>query len=241
MVIFVDLEHERLRQNPSLWRFFASKTLETKYRLESITGDDCLIVHHKRFTPSDVERLNPCAVIVGGNYTGFQHFEEAELSGLKRFMLKPSRPTLAICGGFQLLIQVHGGALGPMTPDTAGKSGHSVDTDTPLPEELLSSEVLPSETDESFERGFMPVHISVHASLFNGLPEEALFYELHGGEVKRLPGTFFVMASSKQCGTQAVGHKFYPLFGVQFHPEAFDDAHPDGRRVLENFLRLAES
>ncbi len=241
MVIFVDLEHERLRQNPSLWRFFASKTLETKYRLESITGDDCLIVHHKRFTPSHVERLNPCAVIVGGNYTGFQHFKEADLSGVKRFMLEPSRPTLAICGGFQLLIQVHGGELGPMRPDAAEKNGHSLDTDTPLPEELLSSEVLPPETDASFERGFVPVFISVPAPLFNGLPERALFYELHGGEVKTLPEAFYVTASSNRCEIQAVGHRFYPLFGVQFHPEAFDDDHPDGRRVFENFLRFAES
>jgi len=25
---------------------------------------------------------------------------------------------------------------------------------------------------------------------------------------------------------------------VQFHPDLFDDAHPDGRQVIENFLNL---
>jgi hypothetical protein len=26
---------------------------------------------------------------------------------------------------------------------------------------------------------------------------------------------------------------------VQFHPEGYTDAYPDGRRLLENFFRLA--
>jgi hypothetical protein len=31
-------------------------------------------------------------------------------------------------------------------------------------------------------------------------------------------------------------HKERPVFGVQFHPELFDDAHPDGRQVLRTSL-----
>jgi len=33
-------------------------------------------------------------------------------------------------------------------------------------------------------------------------------------------------------------HTSLPLFGVQFHPELFDQEHPDGRIILENFLQL---
>jgi anthranilate/para-aminobenzoate synthase component II len=34
-------------------------------------------------------------------------------------------------------------------------------------------------------------------------------------------------------------HQYRPLFGVQFHPELFDDEHPYGRRIIENFLALS--
>jgi len=33
-------------------------------------------------------------------------------------------------------------------------------------------------------------------------------------------------------------HTSLPLFGVQFHPELFDNGHPHGRTILENFLKL---
>jgi anthranilate/para-aminobenzoate synthase component II len=33
-------------------------------------------------------------------------------------------------------------------------------------------------------------------------------------------------------------HESKPLFGVQFHPELFDDEHQNGRRIVENFLDL---
>jgi anthranilate/para-aminobenzoate synthase component II len=36
-----------------------------------------------------------------------------------------------------------------------------------------------------------------------------------------------------------LAHQSAPLFGAQFHPENYDDAHPDGRIILENFFRIA--
>lgn len=37
-----------------------------------------------------------------------------------------------------------------------------------------------------------------------------------------------------------LAHERLPLFATQFHPELYDQAHPDGKRVLENFFRLAD-
>jgi anthranilate/para-aminobenzoate synthase component II len=31
-------------------------------------------------------------------------------------------------------------------------------------------------------------------------------------------------------------HRSRPLFSVQFHPELFDAKHPQGKRIIENFL-----
>jgi anthranilate/para-aminobenzoate synthase component II len=33
-------------------------------------------------------------------------------------------------------------------------------------------------------------------------------------------------------------HEKRPLFGVQFHPELFNEEFPAGQRVIENFLAL---
>jgi anthranilate/para-aminobenzoate synthase component II len=38
---------------------------------------------------------------------------------------------------------------------------------------------------------------------------------------------------------QAVKHKTRPVYGTQFHPEIWDDAHPDGKRLLQDFFRIA--
>lgn len=36
-----------------------------------------------------------------------------------------------------------------------------------------------------------------------------------------------------------IAHAERPLFGTQFHPEAYDESHSDGRVLLENFFRIA--
>ncbi len=151
------------------------------------------------------------------------------------------RPTLAICGAFQLLAQVHGGEVAAMSHGTQNADGRVIDTDTPLPEEFLPSHRMTDPPGGIFERGFVPVHITVEAPLFRGISRCAYFYELHGGEIKRLPENFSLLAESKRCGIQAIGHRRAPVFGVQFHPEVFDEDHPDGRRLLENFFRFAAS
>jgi GMP synthase (glutamine-hydrolysing) len=75
--------------------------------------------------------------------------------------------------------------------------------------------------------------------VFAGISAEPVFYQLHGGEVKRLPDVFSVLAESESCKIQAVAHKHAPLFGTQFHPELFDETHPEGKRLFENFFSIA--
>jgi len=49
---------------------------------------------------------------------------------------------------------------------------------------------------------------------------------------------FVGTATNEVSDIQAMQHTSLPLFGVQFHPELFDQEHPDGRTILENFLKL---
>jgi len=74
--------------------------------------------------------------------------------------------------------------------------------------------------------------------IFEGLTRHITVWHSHCDEVKELPPSFRRIASNETCAIQAMRHARRPLFGVQFHPELFNLEHPDGRRVLANFLRM---
>ena len=76
------------------------------------------------------------------------------------------------------------------------------------------------------------------SAIFQGLPKAITVWESHCDEVKDLPADFVRMATNGVSAIQAMQHTSRPLFGVQFHPELFDEEHPHGRTVLENFLNL---
>jgi len=61
----------------------------------------------------------------------------------------------------------------------------------------------------------------------------------HFWELKDLPEGFVRLADSEACPIQAMRHVRRPLYGFQFHPERYTEAHPDGRTILANFFRLA--
>jgi GMP synthase (glutamine-hydrolysing) len=69
------------------------------------------------------------------------------------------------------------------------------------------------------------------------LPKTLTVWESHCDEVKQLPKNFTVTAGNDVSDIQAMEHTSLPLFGVQFHPELFDQEHPHGRTILENFLK----
>ncbi len=235
MIVYVDLEHNRLRQDAVLWQFFATKMLEAKYRLEEISGDSCLIVHYDRLNPALLRELKAWAVVVGGHYTGPWHYAEKELVGLRDVFHTAAWPTLGICGGFQLMAQTYGAEVGPMELTSQSHP------ETPLPPGILDLESGTPTQKKNQERGFMSIRIQGAQSLFEGLRQQPVVYELHSWEVKSVPDGFRLLADSHLCRVQAIAHKDAPLFGTQFHPELYDDAHPDGRRILENFFQIARA
>ncbi len=90
------------------------------------------------------------------------------------------------------------------------------------------------------ERGFCTVKLDAQTGggIFSGLPKTITVWESHCDEVKSLPADFICTATNQVSDIQAMQHADLPLFGVQFHPELFDEEHPDGRTILENFLKL---
>jgi GMP synthase (glutamine-hydrolysing) len=231
MIVYVDLEHSRLRQEPATWRFFASQTLETKYRLEAISGASCLVVHYTRVTPALLRQLDAQAVVAGGHYTGLWHYAPGDLVGLQAVFRDAAWPTLGMCGGFHLMLQTYGAQVGPMQ-DTL-----PAHPETPLPPGISGSS--PEVPEARQERGFMPVRVLETHPLLYGLGRQPIVFQLHSWEVKWPPDGFRVLAESDLCPVQAVAHQRLPLYGTQFHPEGYDDEHPDVRKILENFFKVA--
>ncbi len=75
--------------------------------------------------------------------------------------------------------------------------------------------------------------------LFGGLSEKFLVMESHEEIIQNVPYNFVNLADSPNCAIEAIKHQVLPIYGVQFHPERFDDKHPAGIVILENFLNVA--
>jgi len=73
--------------------------------------------------------------------------------------------------------------------------------------------------------------------LFDGLRKSLMLLESRYEVVKSLPEGFELLASSATSRIAAMKHPRRPLYGVQFHPERFTREHPEGDRVVGNFIR----
>jgi len=76
--------------------------------------------------------------------------------------------------------------------------------------------------------------------LFRDIPSPVRVCRYHSLVVdpKSLPASLISVATSEDRAVMALEHKRYPVFGVQFHPEAVLTKH--GYQLLANFLRLAK-
>ena len=87
--------------------------------------------------------------------------------------------------------------------------------------------------------GFYMVQRIGDNEIFEGLDERFLVCESHEEMVADLPFDFELLGNSLNCSIEVMKHSSLPIFGVQFHPERFDEKHPAGKSILENFFKLA--
>lgn len=227
MLIYVDLEHDRLeRQEPELWARLRAGRLQQKYRFEEISGQPCLLVRYDRLNLNLIRELRPQvrAVLVSGCYTDFEHYSEESLAGLRALFRGATWPTIGFCAGFQLMAAAHGAEIGPIGAYSAA--------------DALNDQVSEVRPGQKGEFGFLPVRVQSRHPLFAGLPAQPIVRQAHYWEVKSLPAGFQNLAESDLCARQAAVHVDLPLFGVQFHPEQYDEAHPHGRQIVRNFFEM---
>lgn len=74
--------------------------------------------------------------------------------------------------------------------------------------------------------------------LFEGMPNPFIATRYHSLVIRRetIPDCLEITAETDEGEIMGIRHKQYPIWGVQFHPESI--LTENGRRILENFLRL---
>jgi GMP synthase (glutamine-hydrolysing) len=175
-----------------------------------------LVEHYKTVSLRRVEELKPSHIILSGQSHPWENYTAESLAGVFDVIRRAPQPILGICGGHQQIALCYGATVSVMKRLEPGTTGY---------EGCLR------------ERGFFDVETE-EGGIFGGLPGAISVWHSHFDEVKELPAGFRRIASNSTCRLQAMQHTTRPLFSVQFHPELFDEAHPHGRGVLENFLNL---
>jgi GMP synthase (glutamine-hydrolysing) len=162
-----------------------------------------------------IKSLKPSHIILSGQSHPWNQYSAQSLAGVFEVIKKADPPILGVCGGHQQMALAFGSAVD------------------------LMARLQPGEGYEGAkrERGYFPVETDGNG-IFKSLPRKITVWHSHFDEVKQLPKDFAATAWNENSPIQAMRHLRRPLFGVQFHPELFDDTHPEGRRVIENFLSI---
>lgn len=196
-----------------------SSPREIRSALEQIEPDLRVVTEpFLNITPEFVKTLSPSHIILSGQSHPWDRYSTESLAGILYVIRSAPKPVLGVCGGQQQIALAFGAPVG------------------------LIERLAPGEGYEGAfrERGFCSVNLNVETDqgILSGLPETITVWESHCDEVKALPADFVCTAANEVSDIQAMQHTSLPLFGVQFHPELFDDEHPHGRTILENFLKL---
>lgn len=172
--------------------------------------------HYTGVSLKRVEELKPTHIILSGQSHPWESYTAQSLAGVFDVIRQARQPVLGICGGHQQVAICYGARVDVMKRLEAGTKGY---------DGCLR------------ERGFFEVETDGEG-IFKGLPRGISVWHSHFDEVKELPAGFRRTASNLTCPLQAMQHTERALFSVQFHPELFDEEHPHGKRILENFLSL---
>jgi len=243
MICYVDIEHEKALSGAEERAIHQTRCADVKLRLEEISGDVCLVQHYKQVTQQWLQRLEIRALIISGNTTEWAKYDEADLLKMFHIIRNAEMPVIGFCGGCHLIAMAYGAPLGPIRRLEEGEKDSCED-------------YAPGYFKEW---GFGPVRVLKPDPLFDGLREMPRFLSAHYWEIKETPPGFELLASLDSCRVQAIKQIGKPVYGAQFHPEAYtegqtgrpiwpvDWVYPagypkeetDGRRLLVNFFRLA--
>jgi len=220
MIWYVDIEHENALRDPrNIANFDHVRAVRTRVCGEA-AGDLCMPIHYRELTPALARKNHIRAITISGNVTDWDAYDFREFEPLFELIQSGKMPTLAFCGGHQLLALMEGArcdAIRRLKPGEKDLGGFA--------------------PGWFKEVGFMPVQVIKDDPLFHNLGKAPVFFESHYWDIKDMPPSFELLASTEEVKIQVIKHRSHPVYGTQFHPEASNREHPDGFRLIENFFR----
>lgn len=178
-------------------------------------GLEIVVEPFKNASLRRILELRPSHIILSGQSHPWELYSRESLAGVFDVIQNANQPVLGVCGGHQQMALAFGSPVGLMERLEAGEGYEGAKR----------------------ERGFLAVQTDGEG-IFRGLPARMTVWHSHCDEVKLLPEGFRRTSFNENCDIQAMQHSSRALFGVQFHPEVFDEEHPHGRQIIENFLDL---
>jgi len=163
-----------------------------------------LVYRNDEITLKEAKSLKPDKIIISPGPGTPENLRDIGISTEIIREMSPKIPTLGVCLGHQGIIHTLGGKIIRAKKPMHGKNS------------LIKHN---------------------GKGIFKGIPNPFLATRYHSlvGDKKSLPDCLEVTAVSKDDNEiMAIRHKSYPIFGVQFHPEAIMTR--DGMKIIKNFL-----
>lgn len=177
-----------------------------------------IIINHSEITTEKLNEINPDLIYLTGRVKATSGWTMDEIlkdySAELEMLRDVEIPTLGVCAGHQLIGMAYGSDIGKMVETAEGE-------------------------EDIREIGFQEVEVIKDSPLFDKLNNKFICYQFHRDEVKSVPDGFELLASNEMCKIQVMKHKGKKLYGVQFHPEQYNEENTDGKIILRNFLDLA--
>lgn len=223
MLLFVDSETIDKYERPEL-EFILTARARITYRLDAMTDMGCMLVRYERVTEDLLERLGVRALFISGHTTNPERYELDDVKAFQEILRTTELPILGLCGGWQLAATALGAEL----------------TQIEVSEEHRDDEIIADWGDGLLaEAGYFPVdHVATHPIL-DGLGSTSTHRHAHSLHIEHPPTGFETLASTDVTPVQMAVNDDRKIAGTQFHPEYWTDEHPDGRTLIENFLRWA--
>ncbi len=204
---------------------------DLKRKFEKLTGVPALVQHYSEITPKLVDSLPIEAIFITGSGVPWPEVDPRKLDGLYEVMMETEIPTHGSCAGHQLLGFFFNNDFGEMDKledefTRRLRPGEPVSVSEKYPGWYLQS-------------GMYEIEIIGQDPIFAGFGDTMIMDEGHFCEVKTLPPDFIHLARDDNCEIQCMRHKERPIYGAQFHAEAWTENYQDGKKFMENFFRIA--
>lgn len=183
------------------------------YNLYQLVGgitQDIKVIRNDEMTPEEIENLHPSHIILS---PGPGRPDQAGICEDVIRYFKGKVPIMGVCLGHQAICEVFGANVTYAKQLMHGKKS----TVTVKRDGAASARQNP----------------------FTGLPDhlEVARYHSLAAEPDSIPEELEVMAVIEDGEIMAVGHREYPIYGLQFHPESI--LTKDGKQMMENFLKIS--